>query len=218
MKRIRRWYHKLRDQILPVMKTPLDERPELTNRISVLDFKDFYWLKNELIAFCKENKLRSSGSKREIAERIVHYLETGQEKEVQGKTKIRSRFDWKSETLSLETQITDNYSNTENVRNFFSTQIGKQFKFNVKFMAWLKDNEGRTLQEAITEWHRIKTESKTQKGKKDIAPQFEYNTYLRDFMADNPGLPRSTGIQLWKIIKAKRGDNIYTKDDLQFLK
>ncbi len=30
-------------------------RPNLTKEISIKDFKDFYWLKEELQNFCREN-------------------------------------------------------------------------------------------------------------------------------------------------------------------
>ena len=49
-------------------------RPPLTTQISLNDFKDFYWLKEELTKFCLENILSTSGSKLEIAERIELFL------------------------------------------------------------------------------------------------------------------------------------------------
>ena len=55
----------------------MDKRPVLNNKISVNDFKDFYWLKSELMNFCQEIGISSSGGKIEIANRITEYLETG---------------------------------------------------------------------------------------------------------------------------------------------
>jgi hypothetical protein len=52
----------------------MDKRPELTKPISVKDFKEFYWLKNELINFCRTESLGTSGGKREIENRIECYL------------------------------------------------------------------------------------------------------------------------------------------------
>lgn len=54
-----------------------NKKPKLDKNISSKDFKDFYWLKKELVSFCKEYNLISSGSKMEIAEGILHFLETG---------------------------------------------------------------------------------------------------------------------------------------------
>lgn len=196
----------------------MDKRPTLNKKISIQDFKDFYWLKEELIAFCKMEGLQRTGSKLEIAARIVYYLKTG--KELAATTIHQSKqstFDWSQAQLEVTTVITDNYKNTENVRQFFITQIGKHFKFNVAFMNWMKSNVGKTLLEATQAWEEIRQIKKSTKTPKDIAPQFEYNRYLRDFLADNPGKNRSVGIKLWKLKKAERGNNKYIKSDLKWL-
>ena len=200
------------------MKENTDKRPDLNNEISIQDFKDFYWLKSELVDFCKEVGLTRTGGKIEIAKRIERYLETGEiEVRQKKKTSNKSKFDWSAEKLTLNTIITDNYKNTENVRQYFESKIGLRFKFNVKFMNWMKSNEGKTLAEAIETWKRLDEEKRTNKTTKNIAPQFEYNTYLRDFLADNPDKNRAIGIKLWKIKRSMRGDNIYRKSDLKLL-
>ena len=197
----------------------MNQRPTLNTEISEKDFLDFYWLKEELIEFCKSEGLRRSGGKIEITERIAEYLRTGNK----GHTKTprlnvpKSSFDWHKEQLSTETVITNSYRNTQNVRKFYTQTIGMQFKFNVKFMSWMKSNTGKTLGDSIEAWHKINQDIKNQKTKKEIAPQFEYNTYIRDFLADNPNLKRSTGIELWKIKKSMRGPNRYDKSDLKWL-
>nr|MDA3891554.1 DUF6434 domain-containing protein [Salinivirgaceae bacterium] len=56
---------------------------------------------------------------------------------------------WNTEKLTTETEITDNYKNTENVRALFKNQIGDKFKFNVKFMNWMKYAQGKNLGDAI---------------------------------------------------------------------
>jgi len=195
----------------------MDKRPQLTKKISIQDFKDFYWLKEELIAFCKTEALQRTGSKIEIATRIEQYLKTGEKIKDKPKQAKSSKFDWNTAPLTLQTVITDNYKNSENVRQFFTNQLGTSFKFNVVFMNWMKANVGKTLQEAVQAWEEIREAKKANKKPKDIAPQFEYNTYLRDFLAANPDKSRSVGITLWKIKKARRGDNIYKKSDLKLL-
>ena len=197
----------------------MDTRPRLNEHISPKDFREFYWLKEELIKFCRVEGLRISGSKIEITQRIDKFLQTGGKEQIKtnSRPKSTSKFDWNNEKLSLTTKITDNYKSTENVRAFFEQQIGTHFKFNVKFMNWMKTNTGKTLKAAIEEWGKIKTQKKHNTQAKDIAPQFEYNRYLRDFLADNPNSSREVGIKLWKIKKSKRGDNIYRKDDLKWI-
>lgn len=53
-------------------------RPSLDKNISLKDFNDFYWLKEELVSFCRQMGINRSGGKIEIAERILKYLETGE--------------------------------------------------------------------------------------------------------------------------------------------
>jgi len=200
-------------------KMKMDNRPTLNNEISTKDFQEFYWLKEELVSYCRAEGLKTTGGKIEISKRIENYLETGLKnlKQSPKKIKPKSKFDWKKEVLSLETEITDNYKSTENVRKFFQNEIGENFKFNVKFMNWMKSNCGKTLKDAIAEWRQIHSEIKDKTKSKIIAPQFEYNTYLRDFLADNPYAKRELGIKLWKIKRSIRGDNKYRKDDLKMI-
>lgn len=193
----------------------IDKRPELNEQISLRDFKDFYWLKEELISFCKKNSIAHSGGKIEIANRITHFLETGKKlKSTHVARKSKSKFDWGNERLSLDTVITDNYKNTVNVRSFFSNEIGSHFKFNALFMKWMKQNAGKTLEVAIAEWNRIYLMKSDDKYESDIDPQFEYNTYMRDFLKDNPHLSAADARNYWMLKRNTRGSKKYMKEDL----
>ncbi|MEG0473334.1 MAG: SAP domain-containing protein, partial [Solibacillus sp.] len=63
-------------------------RPNLTKDINVESFKDFYWLKEELQSFCRENGLSATGSKIEISDRIETFLQTGEIKKPIRKAKV----------------------------------------------------------------------------------------------------------------------------------
>jgi Domain of unknown function (DUF6434)/SAP domain-containing new25 len=195
-------------------------RPKLEKNITLNSFEDYYWLKDELVAFCRMIGINSTGGKNDISNRIVKFIDTGEiiTKSKTRKAKPISNFDWKTERLSINTIITDNYKNTENVRTFFENAIGKHFKFNVTFMKWMKTSSGKTLEDAIDTWKQIAELKKDKNYKSEIAPQFEYNTYTRDFHADNPGLSSKEAIICWKIKKGNPGNNKYEKSDLVFLK
>ncbi|MEM7333106.1 MAG: DUF6434 domain-containing protein [Chloroflexota bacterium] len=193
----------------------MNQRPKLTKEISVADFRDFYWLKKELVEFCRAEGLSRQGGKLEIADRIESYLTTGRKESKPKKPKAISNFDWNNEPLTVKTIITDNYKNSENVRTFFTAHIGNRFKFSVPFMNWMKGNHGKTLGDAIEAWHEINQNKKAKKDKKNIAPQFEYNRYIRDFLEDNPTATRAEAIEHWKIKRSMRGDNVYRKSDVE---
>ncbi|MCU0416214.1 MAG: SAP domain-containing protein [Cytophagaceae bacterium] len=190
-------------------------RPVLDKNITLDDFNNFYWLKEELIEFCRKNGIPTWGGKIEIAERIREFLTTGKiSRNKIKKSKSTSTFDWDNETLSRETIISDNYKNGENVRRFFLTEIGSHFSFNIVFMKWLKENKGKTLNDAIVEWNRIHTLKKDKNYESEIAPQFEYNRYMRAFLKDNPTMSSKDAMKFWKLKSALRGSNEYERTDL----
>jgi hypothetical protein len=190
-------------------------RPELNNSVTIADVKDFYWLKEELVAFCKSKGISTTGGKRELTERIIIYLQTGKIIRRVNKQKYISTFDWNKATLELSTKITDNYRNTENVRTFMTREIGLHFRFNVPFLNWTKQNVGKTMGDAIEEWKRIHELKRDKRFQSEIAPQFEYNTYIRSFLADNPDKTIREAICFWNLKRNQRGGMAYSPDDLQ---
>ena len=190
-------------------------RPKLDKTISTNDFRDNYWLKKELIDFCRETGIKRTGGKIEIADRILKYLETGVviTKPDKERKQTQSNFDWNNETLDSNTPITDNYKNTQNVREFFKHSIESNFKFNVEFMNWMKSSAGKTLGDAIEKWKVIAEKKKGPNYKTEIAPQFEYNAFIRDFLNDNPQLSIKDAIESWKIKREMPGKKKYEKGD-----
>ncbi|MCX2431141.1 MULTISPECIES: DUF6434 domain-containing protein [unclassified Pedobacter] len=65
-----------------------------------------------------------------------------------------SKFNWHSETLTDQTIITKDFKNTQNVRRYFQSHFGENWKNNRIFMNWFKENEGKTLKEAVDEFRK----------------------------------------------------------------
>lgn len=188
-------------------------RPILNTQLDGKTFKEFYYLKEELVNFCRENNLPTSGCKIELTERIAYFLDTGN---VLPPTKTKR----KASNITLitkDTEIENNFVCSETHRAFFKEQIGSSFSFNVAFQKWLKSNAGKTYRDAIDAYYQILEEKKNSKVKK-IDRQFEYNTYIRDFFADNKGKNLDDAIQCWKYKKQLQGHNKYEKSDLVALK
>ena len=57
----------------------INERPKLNMKLASAVFRNFYYLKQELIDFGRENRLPTLGSKIELADRIAHFLGHGKE-------------------------------------------------------------------------------------------------------------------------------------------
>ena len=184
-------------------------RPNLTKEISIHDFKDYYWLKEELQNFCRENGMSASGSKLEISDRIETFLMTGEIKKPLRKSRVNKNEELQSE-LSLDTVITENHRCSQDVRAFFKSVIPK-FHFSTYIQNYFKNNIGKTYRDVVDAWYEEEERKKDPSYKKNIAPQFEYNQFIRDFFADpkNQGKSRDEAIEAWNTIKKLPGRNKY---------
>jgi len=55
----------------------INERPKLNMELDSAVFRNFYYLKQELIDFGRENRRSTLGSETELADRIAHFLDMG---------------------------------------------------------------------------------------------------------------------------------------------
>lgn len=189
----------------------MSERPELNKSLDGKTFRSFYYLKEELVSFCRENNLPVSGGKTELTERIANFLDTGKVVPASIKRKATVNTGTITESIIIE----ENIVCSEKHRAFFKEKIGKSFSFNVLFQKWLKSNAGKTYGDAVEAYYSILEEKK--KGKTTIDKQFEYNTYIRDFFEANHGKSLEEAIICWKYKKGLQGHNRYEQSDLAAL-
>ena len=186
----------------------MNDRPVLDRNLNSRTFRDFYYLKEELVNFCRENGIPVSGGKIEITDRIAYFLDTGKVLSAPPARKKAAPI----ADISGDTEIEADFVCSEKHRAFFREHIGSGFSFNVAFQKWLKNNTGKTYKEAIAAYYQILEDKK--KGKTKIDKQFEYTTYIRDFFADNEGKSLEEAIMCWKYKKQLRGHNRYERTDL----
>ena len=192
---------------------------ELTKDLNPDEFREYYFLKEELKDFCRKEGLKVSGSKGELEERIIHYLSTGDELI---KPKTAQSHKPESSEISLDSRLGENFRCrlgenfrcSEDKREFFEREIGKGFKFKVKFQKWLKSNPDRTYRDAIEAYHEIQNSGEKTK----IDKQFQYNQYIRDFFENNDDRSLDDAIKCWKYKKSLKGHNRYEESDLEILK
>lgn len=190
----------------------MNTRPCLTKELDGKTFREYYYLKEELVSFCRDHGLPTSGGKIEITNRIECFLNTG---EVLN-TKTESKFKNDIGVITENSIIEPNFVCTQKHRVFFKEKIGHTFSFNVRFQKWLKSNAGKTYEDALKAYILILEEMKN--GKTTIDKQFEYNTYIRDFFEDNEGKSLKDAIKCWKYKKDLPGHNRYEKIDIKILK
>ena len=124
----------------------MGERPELKIGLKGETFRNFYYLKEELVDFCRKNNLPTSGGKLELTDRIATFLDTGN---VMISRKVSKKSTLDIVELTEQTIIENNFVCSERHRAFFKEKIGKSFSFNVQFQKWLKSNSGKTYKDAI---------------------------------------------------------------------
>ena len=97
----------------------MNERTELNKGLDAATFRSFYYLKQELADFCKENGLPASGSKAELTDRIAHFLDTGNVLKSSAERKTAVNIG----TLTEDTVIEPNIVCSEKHRAFFCEKL-----------------------------------------------------------------------------------------------
>ena len=189
----------------------MSERPDLDITLDGKTFREYYYLKEELVDFCRKHNLQAAGGKLELTDRIAEFLDTGKRNYA---THIKRKSPSVGE-ITLDTVIESNFVCSEKHRAFYKEHIGNSFSFNVLFQKWLKSNAGKTYCESIDAYYQILEDKK--KNKTTIDRQFEYNTYIRDFFTDNKDKNLEQAIKCWKYKKSLKGHNKYEREDLKIL-
>lgn len=184
---------------------------KLTRNLNPEEFRQYYFLKEELKDFCRSEGLKVSGSKEDLENRIVHYLSTGEKLK---ETSIKQYSNRTISEITLDSKLGENFKCSEDKRAFFEKEIGTGFKFKVNFQKWLKTNPEKTYRDAIEAYYEIQNS----KEKTKIDKQFQYNQYIRDFFQDNEDKSLDDAIKCWKHKKSIKGHNRYEKSDLVALK
>ncbi len=190
----------------------MSERPMLSTELECGKFLEYYYLKEELTGFCRENGISTAGGKQDITKRVAHFLKTGERLSASVK---KTNHAGNADELTLDSIIDNNFVCSEKHRQFFESVIGSGFSFNVVFQKYLKANAEKTYSDAVNAWYKIREDKKNNKGTSKIESQFEYNTYIRDFFNDNKDRPLKEAVKCWKYKKSQAGHNRYERQDLR---
>ena len=166
-------------------------RPALTTTLSVHEFQRWYWLKEELVAFCRKYSLPVSGSKLEVAERVGHYL---CHREVLRPHVRMVRRGAMPEVFTLKTVMGEGWRCNPALGAFFREHCGRGFRFNASMRAFIHEGAGQTLADAIVCY---KASIKPSNTPRPIAPSLEYNQHIRKYFEQNPGATRRQAIDAW---------------------
>jgi hypothetical protein len=168
-------------------------RPALSSKLTASEFLRHYWLKSELVGFCRSVGLSSAGGKIEITQRIEVFLASGERMAPPSRATVGQSAKM-TDYFTLSTVIVPGFRCSQGLRAFFEREIGHSFHFNGVMREFITNRIGCTLGEAIQAY----LESKASPLKTEIAPQFEYNRHIREYFELHPGASRKEAIAAWK--------------------
>jgi len=193
------------------------DRPLIVDISDPADFRDWYWLKAEMVRFARLHNLPIAGNKADLRERILHYLENGTIARSPKPARAINSAHWSKAELFPQTVITEDISFGPNVRGFFKAKIGKTFSCTSEFMDWVKQNPGQTLADAVNYWRYLEARKKDPGFKREIAPENQYNRYVRAFFLDNPDATMKAARACWLAKSRRPGKPVYEPSDLSLI-
>lgn len=200
-------------------------RPEISVHSSSQAFMQYYYLKDEMISFLRDNNLPVSGSKEVLKRRIADFIDkTAAGANASPAPEVRTtpynRPVRMASVISDDAPIGTGFVCSEAARAYFVSRLGRRFSFKVAFQKWLKDNPEATFSDACSAYKKIVSADKDRRRQglaPCIGPQFEYNAYVRAFFADNPGSTLADAIKYWKHKKELPGPHKYCPEDVAVL-
>ncbi len=120
----------------------MPDRPDLSKGLDSTTFQNYYYLKEELVDFCRQEGLQTTGKKADLSERVAHYLNTGEK--LFKKASLKTLLDVRSVAKNNTNSDTENLTET--------TLIEHDFVCTEKHRAFFADNNGRSLDDAIKCW------------------------------------------------------------------
>ncbi len=166
-------------------------RPRLCASLQVEEFRAWYWLKEELVGFCRLRGLPTSGSKRELEQRI-HVLLSGAH--TADRSRAKRRAGRMPRTFTMETVIGEGWRCGPALGAFFRQVVGKGFRFNADTRAFIHSGVGKTLGDAALCYQNS---VRPGRAKPEIPEQLEYNRHFREYFEQHPEATREDAITAW---------------------
>ncbi|MEM7325797.1 MAG: DUF6434 domain-containing protein [Actinomycetota bacterium] len=163
-------------------------RPVLSSALGEAEFRRWYWTLRELQGFARTIGVSPSGRKAEVTERIAAAL-SGRP---QPTAERPSTVDHLAGPLTRDTVVPPKQRATQELRAFFTTEIGPSFRFN----GHMRDLLGRgnvTLGQAIDHWFEtVGTELGNQ------SESLEFNRFTRAWHDAHPTGTPAESRAAWK--------------------
>jgi hypothetical protein len=164
-------------------------RPTLTPALGADEFAAWYWLKQELQVFCRQQGWPTWGSKAELMARVHAHL-AGQARPAKPRARTANPM---PSVLVPQTRVAPGWRLNALLRAFFVRHLGAGFRFNQALRDFFRDPQGRTLADALAVWTAAQRDPPAA-----IGEQFQFNRHVRAYFAQHPGATRDQMLQAWR--------------------
>ncbi|GEO48418.1 SAP domain-containing protein [Companilactobacillus kimchii] len=183
------------------------DRPCFSKKLSVEDFKRFYWYKTELAQICKDNQLPSYGTKAELNQYIIQYLSgipQSQIKTVRTSTHISPL---KTERINPQTKLlASGFKLNAEARKFFADYF-QMSKFSFKKSMAIKMRQVQSDQDtSATVQDLIDAYQNKTLADNDEEHTYQWNNFVKDFNHDERSKNYSQKMKVAAIIWSKVRD------------
>ncbi|MFH7595821.1 DUF6434 domain-containing protein [Streptomyces racemochromogenes] len=169
------------------------ERPPLTPALTGTELARWYWTLAELSELARRLGVPRGGGKTALTERLRAVLDG--EPPPAAAPRRAAAVRQLSAPVDGATVIPEGQRCSQVLREFFRREIGPGFHFDGYMRAYIAQNAGRTLADAVAHWHHTRTAAAEPQP---IDAQFEFNRFLRAWHADHPSGTRHEALAAWR--------------------
>ncbi|KAA0974262.1 hypothetical protein FQ154_15560 [Paeniglutamicibacter gangotriensis] len=175
------------------------ERPGLTPGLDGTEFARWYWTKNELVDFARQQGIRTGGGKAELAARLTAFLDGTPIPAPVVRKRAGKQL---APPLSLHTVVPPGQRCSQVLRLWLTEQLGPGFHFDAPMREFFAAANGTTtLADALAHWSATRGAEP-----RLIDQQFELNRFTRDWHKQNPGGSREEMLAGWKQYRSLPAD------------
>lgn len=195
-------------------------RPKFSKSLSAEEFLKHYWYKTELQTICAEYNMPTYGTKAELQDQIICFL-NGEIINNSRQKVTNKRLSNTLKEITLETRlIQDGFKFDNTARKFFCNYFNvKKFSFTKEMASTLRQAEkDNNLEMTVRDLIQVYLDSKNNSTKKKVITNedktYQWNNFLKEFHEDEKTKSLNNKMIvasfLWRQVRDNPGEKKYT--------
>lgn len=198
----------------------MSSRPQFDSKLSSNVFISFYWYKEELQRICREYKLPTYGTKAELTNYIVQFLDGVPSSNIKPARKIRRSTNEKlqAKDITLKTKLLNSgFSLNKEARKFFEDYYGvPKFSFRKSMGIMMREVEKNEDTKATVADLVYAIENEVDLTHNKEEQTYQWNKFVRDFRNDKFSKkynnPMKVASILWRVVRDSDQEKVYNHD------